>query len=115
MCSSDLQAEKRCRAPRADKHLLMFYVCEYSDDRPLRFLAGPYATEEEAVVAAGAYEADHPEFRTRTFVWTCLAGRDGVSQRYDESSEQAVGPPLSHTLTGGNIGTMASGSSPAVG
>jgi len=37
----------------------------------LRFLAGPYETEPEATAAAGAIEADSPEFRARTFIWRC--------------------------------------------
>ena len=49
----------------------MFYVCESAGPRPLRFLAGPYETEPEATAAAGAIEADSPEFRARTFVWRC--------------------------------------------
>jgi hypothetical protein len=81
----------------------MFYVCEYSDDRPLQFLAGPYATEEEAAAASGAYEAEHPEFRTKTFVWTCRAGREDPSRRYDASAEPLVIPPLSRSLTTGSI------------
>jgi hypothetical protein len=85
---------------RTDKQLLMFYVCEYSDDRPLQFLAGPYATEAEAVAAAGAYEVEHPEFRMRTFVWTCRAGRDSVSRRYDATAEQPVIPPVSGAMIG---------------
>lgn len=49
----------------------MFYVCESAGSRPLQFLAGPYETEPEATAAAGAIEADSPEFRARTFVWRC--------------------------------------------
>jgi hypothetical protein len=64
----------------------MFYVCEYAEDRPLRFLAGPYATEAEAVVAAAAYEVDHPEYRMKTQVWTCRAGRDETGLRIDKPS-----------------------------
>jgi hypothetical protein len=81
----------------------MFYVCECSDDRPLQFLAGPYATEEEAIAASGAYEVDHPEFRTKTFVWTCRAGREDSSRRYDANSERLVIPPLSRTLAAGSL------------
>src|SRR5437870_13396660 len=44
----------------SDKHLLMFYVCEYAEDRPLQFLAGPYDSEAEAVAASGAYEVEYP-------------------------------------------------------
>jgi hypothetical protein len=35
----------------------------------MRFLAGPYDTEPEAAAAAGAIEADCPQFRAKTFVW----------------------------------------------
>jgi len=89
----------------------MYYVCEYSDGRPLQFLAGPYATEDDAVVAAGAYEAEHPEFQTRTFVWTCLAGRDESSKRFDASANQPV-PPLSSLKV--NSGTIGLGSWPVI-
>ena len=78
----------------------------YSDDRPLQFLAGPYATENEAIVASGAYEADHPEFRTKTFVWTCRAGRETSDLRYDASSGQPVIPPLMRPLAEGTVAGM---------
>ncbi len=74
----------------SDNHLLMFYVCEYSDDRPLQFLAGPYETEEQAIAASGAFEADHAEYRTKTFVWTCRAGREFFSRRVDPADVSSL-------------------------
>jgi hypothetical protein len=84
----------------ADKHSLMYYVCEYADDRPLRFLAGPYDTDHEAVVAAAAFEVDNPEYRMKTRVWSCRGWED-VSRRIDsvvstrgESASPSPGPSL---------------------
>jgi hypothetical protein len=68
----------------------MYYVCEYADDRPLQFLAGPYETEDVALAASAAYEADHPEFGMKTRVWTCRAGRDDLCRRYDGA--EVAGP-----------------------
>jgi hypothetical protein len=75
----------------SDNYLLMFYVCEYSDGRPLQFLAGPYETEELAAAASGAFEAERPEYRTKTFVWTCKAGREYFSRRIDQADDGSPG------------------------
>lgn len=83
----------------------MFYVCEHIFDRPLQFLAGPFESEEQAIFAAGAFEADHPEYRMRTFVWTCRTGREHFSLRYDSADGRLVVPPLSDALRGGSITT----------
>lgn len=45
----------------------MFYVCDYRRF-PFWILAGPYATEAEAIAAAAAYESEHPEYRMRVEV-----------------------------------------------
>jgi hypothetical protein len=62
---------------------LMFYVCAISTGHWIDFLAGPYDAEDEAIAASGAYEVEHPEYRMRTFVWTCREGREYLSRRYD--------------------------------
>ena len=57
----------------------MFYVCESSGPRPMRFLAGPYDTEPEAAAAAGAIEADCPQFSAKTFVWQLCNSEQSAS------------------------------------
>ncbi len=65
----------------------MFYVCEGFGPRPLRFLAGPYDTEPEAAAAAGAIEADTPEFRAKTFIWQCGPAPDSVQGPYSGTAD----------------------------
>jgi hypothetical protein len=72
----------------------MFYVCEEVDQRPLKFLAGPYATEQEATAAADTIEADSPEFLARTFVWQCGAPPDAPSSASSDHSGVADTTPL---------------------
>jgi hypothetical protein len=47
------------------------YVCEVGGPEFARLLAGPYDNEAEAMAAAGAIEAEHPEFLARTDIWRC--------------------------------------------
>jgi hypothetical protein len=77
------------RVAPVDKWLLMFYVCQIATDQWMEFLAGPYATEAEAIAASGAFEVEHPEYRMRTFVWTCRDGREYFSRRVEGSVANA--------------------------
>jgi hypothetical protein len=74
----------------------MFYLGAISTDAWMQFLAGPFDTEGEAIAASGAFEVDYPEYRMRTFVWTCRAGRECFSRNYDS----IVGLPMSLPLSG---------------
>jgi hypothetical protein len=65
----------------------MFYVCEAAH-QPFRFVAGPFQSEKEANVAAGAFEADNPALCARTFIW------DGTQT--DDSADFAE-PVQSHS------------------
>jgi hypothetical protein len=77
----------------------MYYVCEYANDRPLQFLAGPYETEEQAIAASGAYEADHPDYRMKTFVWTCRAGLERFIRRVDSAADSPISLPFAQSPT----------------
>lgn len=80
------------KSQAVDKQILMYYVCQIANDQWMDFLAGPYATEGEAIAASGAYEVDHPEHRMRTFVWTCRDGREYFSRRVDGPNADASNP-----------------------
>jgi hypothetical protein len=47
----------------------MLYVCETGGPEIARILAGPYDYHSEATAAAGAIEAEHPEYSARTEIW----------------------------------------------
>ena len=47
------------------------YVCELGGAEIACRLAGPYDTLPQAIAAAGAIEAEFPEYSARTEIWQC--------------------------------------------
>jgi hypothetical protein len=47
------------------------YVCEIGGPPLVCRLAGPFDTWDEAQAAAGAIEAEYPDYRALTEIWSC--------------------------------------------
>ena len=47
------------------------YVCEVGGAEIASQLAGPFDNEAEALAAAGAIEAEYPDYSARTDIWNC--------------------------------------------